>query len=193
MKDSGIEAVKEATVARFREIAAQYQDLQIEADNLQRELTRVGARQEELSQMAHRCYVTAELFGFDLVTAASAVAHREASAETLSPSPPPPPPPPPPATLSRPKSIRDFVLEAAERAYPNAVRASELRKRLEQQGGSIHEKTIGMTLYRLSRDGTIRREGKADWFFVPPDQRNAEAAEESPGEDAPGGQPRLIN
>jgi len=40
---------------------------------------------------------------------------------------------------------------------------------------------IGMTLYRLSQDGLVRREGRT-WFFVP-----SQAAEtKNPGGDTPG-------
>lgn len=83
-------------------------------------------------------------------------------------------------------TIKDQVAAAARDSYPNPVRASALRKQLEVSGLSIHEKTIGMTLYRLSREGVIRRQGW-DWFFVPESQREnvAPKDEESLG-DEPG-------
>jgi hypothetical protein len=42
-------------------------------------------------------------------------------------------------------------------------------------GEPLHSKTVGMTLYRLSKDGLVRREGH-NWFFVP-----QAAATENPG------------
>jgi hypothetical protein len=71
--------------------------------------------------------------------------------------------------LPPPSSIREAVLDLAKAAFPQAVFAAELRKALEKQrGGTLHDKTIGMTLYRLSKDGLMRREGQKNWFYVPP-------------------------
>lgn len=70
------------------------------------------------------------------------------------------------------KPVRESVLALAEAAYPNPVLATELRAELEKQRGSVlHEKTVGMTLYRLSKDGLMRREGQKNWFFIPPELR----------------------
>ena len=93
-------------------------------------------------------------------------------------------------TDSRPKTIKDHVLEAAQQAYPNPIRASALRRLLEEKGIKVHEKTIGMTLYRLSQRGLLTRMGW-DWTFVPEDQRRAVAAE-SEGEESPGNDPGLL-
>lgn len=47
-------------------------------------------------------------------------------------------------------------------------------------GEVLHEKTIGMTLFRLSQKGVARRDGHT-WFYVQPP-----AETEKPGAPAPG-------
>jgi hypothetical protein len=85
----------------------------------------------------------------------------------------------PPVDGSPEKSIKDRVLEAAQSAYPNPVKASGLRKQLEETGLKVHEKTVGMTLFRLSKRGLMRRRG-LEWFFVPEDQRAAQSSDVGP-------------
>ncbi len=48
-------------------------------------------------------------------------------------------------------------------------------------GETLHEKTVGMTLYRLSQDNLVHRDGHT-WFFGPPPP----AETENPGVAAPG-------
>lgn len=65
--------------------------------------------------------------------------------------------------------VRDAILERLKFAGPRGLRASELRQYYENAFATIlHEKTIGMTLYRLSKEERVRREGRT-WFYVPPD------------------------
>jgi hypothetical protein len=78
-------------------------------------------------------------------------------------------------------AIKDVVLEQLREAVPAGRKAAELREYIERTyGESIHEKTVGMTLYRLSRDKLVRREGHT-WFFG-----SAPAETENPGDEAPG-------
>lgn len=56
-------------------------------------------------------------------------------------------------------TIKEYALTAAQQAYPNPIRATALRRQLVTMGIGVHEKTIGMTFYRLSRDGVLRRNG----------------------------------
>ena len=72
---------------------------------------------------------------------------------------------------AKPKTIRDHILEELELAFPASMKAKRLRGKLEQLGFSVHSKTVGMSLYRLSNEGLVRREGKGDWFFVPESER----------------------
>jgi hypothetical protein len=65
------------------------------------------------------------------------------------------------------KSIRDLTLAELQSASANGTTATAIRQRIEQtRGTELHFKTVGMTLYRLSKDGLARREGR-NWFFVP--------------------------
>ena len=66
---------------------------------------------------------------------------------------------------SPPFSVKDFVLGEAKRAYPDSIKAAQVREALKAVGHEVHEKTVGMTLYRLSKRGLVRREGN-EWFYV---------------------------
>lgn len=109
---------------------------------------------------------------------------------------PPPPPPPPLPSISLPKQapkqieatallplppIKDVILDRLTSAGGAGAKATEIRNFIASTyAGEIHEKTVGMTLYRLLRDGRVRREGHT-WFIVPP---KAEAM--NPGAGTPG-------
>lgn len=63
--------------------------------------------------------------------------------------------------------IKDVVLQQLEVAGPVGTKAKFIRSYIEQTlNTAIHEKTVGMYLYRLLKDGKARREG-VRWFFVP--------------------------
>jgi hypothetical protein len=75
-------------------------------------------------------------------------------------------------------TIRELVLERLKLAFPEGLKAADIRAHIEAlRGTELHEKTVGMTLYRLSLDGAVSRTGRT-WFFVP------EA--KNPGGDTPG-------
>lgn len=67
-------------------------------------------------------------------------------------------------------SVRVAVLKMLKDTHPRPVQASELRTRLEHLGYDIHEKTVGMTLYRLSKAKKAQRTG-LKWCFVPQEER----------------------
>lgn len=76
----------------------------------------------------------------------------------------------PPAPITEEPTIRDLVASELQRAGAAGTRAGPLRSFVEKAlGRQIHYKTIGMTLYRLSKDEPpqARREGVI-WYFVPP-------------------------
>lgn len=77
--------------------------------------------------------------------------------------------------------IREAILKLAEAAYPHPVRATTLQAELEKTRGPLHYKTVGMTLYRLSKEGRMQRRGQKDWFYVPPIVET-----KNPGADTPG-------
>lgn len=77
--------------------------------------------------------------------------------------------------------IRDIVLDYLRVAGPAGSKTAPIREFIERTYGDIiHEKTVGMTLYRLSKEGFVRRAGHT-WFSLPP-----KAEEENPGVAAPG-------
>lgn len=164
---SEAEAAKRAIVDRFRETADAYNASTEKVAQLEAAIAAEKEFQSALQNVASDCYSAARLFNFDLikefnetVLAKQHSEHRPEVAIT--------PPPAPQAT--KPLLIKDLVLQAAQQAYPNAVRASALREALGAAGHSIHEKTIGMTLYRLLKSGIVRRTGR-DWYFVPEHER----------------------
>lgn len=87
-------------------------------------------------------------------------------------------------SLPRPQipKIQDILLQRLQEAGETGSKAAPLRQYIEDTYTiEIHEKTVGMTLYRLLRKGLVRREGHI-WFFVP--QEDAET--KNPGVRAPG-------
>lgn len=84
-------------------------------------------------------------------------------------------------------TVREFILAEALAAAPGPVRAADLRKKYEEKYAlTVHEKTFGMTLYRLSERDFMRREGHADWYFIPeharpPKQHNMDFDEGAKG------------
>jgi hypothetical protein len=79
--------------------------------------------------------------------------------------------------------VRSVVLQQLEQAFPGSVKAADIREVLANMHVDVHEKTVGMTLYRLSLKGLARRIG-IRWFFVPEDERGKEKAA-----DAQAGEP----
>lgn len=81
------------------------------------------------------------------------------------------------------RKVRDLVIDRLRVAGDAGTRASAIRKFIESTlGVTIHPKTAGMTLWRLSKEEPplARREGQT-WFFVP-----AKAGTENPGVSPPG-------
>lgn len=77
--------------------------------------------------------------------------------------------------------IRDIVLDRLQAAGYGGTKALPIRKYIEDTyHQDIHEKTVGMTLYRLSNDGKAHRRGRI-WFFGP-----ERAGTENPGGGSPG-------
>lgn len=57
-------------------------------------------------------------------------------------------------------SIREAVLEQLRKAGEVGAKAGDIRRVIEDKlGRKLHDKTIGMTLYRLSQRGFSRRDG----------------------------------
>ncbi|TQF29219.1 hypothetical protein [Bradyrhizobium sp. UNPA324] len=79
-------------------------------------------------------------------------------------------------------TIQEILLERLQEAGDKGSKAAPLRDYIQQTYSiEIHEKTVGMTLYRLLRKGLVRREGHV-WFFVP----QTIADTKKPGDPPPG-------
>jgi hypothetical protein len=177
-----------AAVLKFAELAAEHRQADQLESHAKALLEEAKARKKAAYEQYERLAAMGPLFDFDLKEEWSAHQDRQktlpatdspsaAATETISEA---------MAANDKPNmTIKEYALTAAQQAYPNPIRATALRRKLEATGIGVHEKTIGMTLYRLSRDGVLRRNGW-DWFFVPEDQRSRAAGrrdEESPGDD----------
>jgi hypothetical protein len=80
-----------------------------------------------------------------------------------------------------PQTLRDVILERLKVAGSEGSKAAPIGEFYERTFGRIiHEKTVGMTLYRLQKDGLVRHEGHT-WFLAPP-----KAETGNPGADTPG-------
>jgi hypothetical protein len=78
-------------------------------------------------------------------------------------------------------TIREAVLDQLRIAGETGMKALTLRRVIEKTiGHSIHYKTVGMTLYRLSEKGLVRRE-KLIWFSVPDRHETKAPALTTPG------------
>lgn len=78
-------------------------------------------------------------------------------------------------------TVRDVSLNLLEGVGSVGMKAERIRDYLDRTHGlTVHEKTVGMTLYRLSRDGLVHRVGHT-WFFGP-----SKAETKNPGVEAPG-------
>lgn len=80
---------------------------------------------------------------------------------------------PPMSPLSQPitaipmPKIKDIALDRAKAAGADGIKASAIRDYIANTYRQhIHEKTVGMTLYRLLKDGKVSRD-RHTWFIVP--------------------------
>ena len=151
-----VEAVAQATADLYRELEQEWHDLDRMREEALAKADGMRLRQDEIEQRVRGCYDTAALFGFDLQTILMSDRELPRTAMEMAL---------PPAVPKKIPTVKEFVLDAARIASPKRVRASELRKAiLDLFGLELHEKTVGMTLYRLMKEGWVTRQG-ADWFY----------------------------
>ncbi len=82
----------------------------------------------------------------------------------------------------KPPAVKVFLSQRLKDLGSEGSKAAPLREAYARAFGvEIHEKTVGMTLYRMANEGTVRREGHT-WFLADPPSEPAE----NPGVDAPG-------
>jgi hypothetical protein len=98
----------------------------------------------------------------------------------------PPPVKAPDLAAAKMPRIRDIVLEQLRVAMPDGQKVGPIKKYIETTYSTqLHEKTVGMTLYRLSKDNLVHRKGQI-WFYAPQAGQVPTADAENPGDDTPG-------
>jgi hypothetical protein len=84
-------------------------------------------------------------------------------------------------SLNSPPTLREFVIDRLKAVGNSGSKASPLREFYERTFGKvIHEKTVGMTLYRLLNEGMVRREGHT-WFLAQPMAETGNPGAATPG------------
>jgi hypothetical protein len=165
------QAARQAVVVRFLAAVGELYQREQEIERHEKRVEELRAEMPPLNERVQQCYQAANLFGFDLIQAA--VAYMGLQDQGPIPGDIPVERAPAPLQVGKPFSIKDFILAEGKQAHPHPVRASDLRKKLEALGHAVHEKTVGMTLYRLLRKGYFTRD-KRDWLYVPDDQRGTQ-------------------
>ncbi|MCZ8548420.1 hypothetical protein OOJ09_30000 [Mesorhizobium qingshengii] len=80
-------------------------------------------------------------------------------------------------------TISDAILAFLKECGASGAKVSAVKEQLSKAYGfETHEKTPGMTLYRLLKEGKVRRGGRI-WFYVDPAMA---VKTENPGDDTPG-------
>ena len=152
------DAAKAAIVRRFREVAQAFFESEERQKAARAQVEAEGQTQQSLLAVSNDCHAAARLLGFDLIAALAAFSQ-----------------------VAPPQSIADSVLALTEAAYPEPVRAAWLQAEIEKQRGArLHFKTIGMSLYRLSKQGLVERKGQKDWVFVPESHRTKKSGVSAP-------------
>jgi len=178
MEENETSVIRNATLKKFNELLDRqsYITKQIEALN-QEALT--------VDEGIQGCRTVAKLFHFDLPEPVEERGEQQHAAISLLPS-GPAGSPPKPGTRQKSVSdgtVKDFVLKHLEAIYPETVRSRNLQEMYERETGqNIHEKTMGMTLYRLLKDELVSRDGW-NWRFNPGNTPSALAEETATHKD----------
>jgi hypothetical protein len=192
------DAVRKLTA---REIETRRDSLVEEIERLKEQFSQISRRSREIDRELADCRAAARVFGLDisfppqetgphsvsiLMDRLSAV-RRQLSPAIVSEALPPKqvlgaPTVHAEAVVQMPR-IKDVTLDRLRAAGDMGQKASEIQGYIVTTYGSgIHEKTVGMTLYRMSQEDPplVHRKGHT-WFFGPPI-----AETKNPGVDAPG-------
>jgi hypothetical protein len=71
-------------------------------------------------------------------------------------------------------SFKEAAIEFLQKVYPRGLKATHIRALAQSHYGiGAHEKTAGMTLYRLKKEGLVRRNGLY-WYFMAPERHPTE-------------------
>lgn len=148
-------------------VLSKYQDLTHQLARVEKSIAKMREHRSDVISKLRDAAAAARLFGVQL----------PANFAPVSDDPPPivPAPPVAQATSGQPKAtVRELVLEMLANSYPEPLRAKTINERLAANHGlEMHEKTVGMTLYRLSQIHMSKRKG-FDWYFVPENERPAQ-------------------
>jgi hypothetical protein len=174
-----------AAITKYKDLGVEFHRATTREAQAKALLDEASAIKKNVNEQYAKLLIMAELFEFDLKEEYRNHTEKQGRLR-IQPEPPSGITDLSESPAQMPKSIKDYLIAAAHRAYPNPIRASLMRQEIESIGISIHENTVGMTLHRLLRDGVLRRDGR-DWFFVPANSPQVAASreEESPG-DEPG-------
>lgn len=70
-------------------------------------------------------------------------------------------------------SFKEAAVEFLQKVYPRGLKATHIRALAQSHYGiTAHEKTAGMTLYRLKKEGLVRRNGFY-WYSLAPESHPA--------------------
>jgi hypothetical protein len=151
------------------EYAARRSELEQQRQALARKVAQLNDRLRELTDEIGHLDLAAKVFGLPIMTGEPLAppADRASFRETALPK--------------GEGLFKEEALVVAKETYPDPVKAAQLQAEVERRLGRVfHQKTAGMTLYRLSKDGLVRREGH-NWFFVPSEMASAQAEENPDG------------
>ena len=82
--------------------------------------------------------------------------------------------------------IRDIVLDQLREAGNRGQKAAPIQKYIEESYHTLlHEKTVGMTLWRLSKEDMVYRKGQT-WFYGAQAGQTSTVTTENPGAETPG-------
>jgi len=164
-RSDDLQRVIAMTLQRAADISREYRQIDEWVAQQELHIKRARERQEVLKDQYGQCYGTATLFDFDLdAERERALAGKSAPVSLAQPT----------SIPEKPKTVREVLIELGRIAHPDPIRAGPARKTLtEQYGMEVHEKTVGMTLYRLaSKEMAFVRRG-IDWYFIPESERAA--------------------
>ena len=157
-----LQAVVNMTVRKAETIVAEYERIDNWVIQAEANIQAARDRQDVLRALYEQCVGTAQLFGFNLEhEREQATASSEPISSILSETDIP----------DRRQSIREIILDLGREGVGQPLKAATLRAAVEARyGKEVHDKTVGMTLYRLSKEGAFVRRGY-EWYFVPEAER----------------------
>lgn len=160
-------------------LALKYSELYRALRVARRERIALQAQEETLHDQLKALQSAAGVFGFTLQKPPRA---SEVDQTTIQPAPAPADQPSLPNLDGRP-TIREIVLGRLQAAGDEGSKAAPIRDFLEREHGiKTHEKTVGMTLYRLLKAGLARRNGTT-WFFDPTGSEKKNPGAPTPGQN----------